>query len=53
MRTGRALRSVSVFTVAFGGVICHRWPFMLLNVRCTLFSNPTPLRQVIEINKLL
>jgi hypothetical protein len=41
MRTGRVLRSVSVLTIAFGGLICHRWPCMLLNVRCTLFSNPT------------
>jgi hypothetical protein len=41
MRTGRVLRSVSVLTIAFGGLICHRWPCMLLNVRSTLFSNPT------------
>ena len=34
------LRSVSVLTIAFGGLICHRWPRMLLNVRCTLFLNP-------------
>ena len=40
MRTGHALRSVSVLTIAFGGLICHRWPCMLLNVRWTLFSNP-------------
>lgn len=37
---GLKQRSVSVVTIAFGGLICHRWPGMLLNERCTLFSNP-------------
>src|ERR1700736_2936421 len=39
--TALCLRPVSVLTIDFSGVICHRWPCMLLNVRCTLFSNPT------------
>jgi hypothetical protein len=52
MRTGPALRSVSVLTIAFGGVICRRWPCMLLNVRCTLFSNPALSAKLLKINKL-
>ena len=35
------LRYVSVLSIAFGGLTCHRWPCMLLNSRCILFSNPT------------
>src|SRR5258708_19829258 len=35
------LRSVSVLTIAFGGLTCHRWLCMLLNIRCTVLSNPT------------
>jgi hypothetical protein len=37
------LRSVSVLTIAFGGLTCHRWPCMLLNLGFSVFSNP-PLR---------
>jgi hypothetical protein len=40
-KTALYLRSVSVLTMAFPGLLCHRWPCMLLNVRYTLFSNPT------------
>src|SRR3954470_833066 len=49
------LRSVSVLTIAFGGLICHlchRWPYILLNVGCTLFSNPTLSANVLKLNKL-
>ena len=52
IRIGSALRSVSVLTIVFGGVICHRWPCMLLNVRCTLFSNPTLSAILFTINEL-
>ena len=45
------LRSVSVRTIAFGGLTCHRWPCMLLNVRCTLFSNPTLSARLFKTNK--
>ena len=41
LETALRLRSVNVLTLAFGGLICHRWPCMLLHVRCTVFSNPT------------
>jgi len=34
------LRSVSVLSIAFHRHMCHRWPCMLLNLRCTVFSNP-------------
>src|SRR5712671_7866846 len=35
------LRSVSVLTIAFGGLTSHRWLCMLSNIRCTVLSNPT------------
>ena len=45
------LRSVSVRTIDFGGLTCHRWPCMLLNVRCTVFSNPTLSAILFKTNK--
>src|SRR5258708_7818402 len=34
------LRSVSVLTIAFGGLTCDRWLCMLSNIRCTVLSIP-------------
>jgi len=46
------LRSVSVLTISFGDLTCHRLALMLLNVRYTVFSNPTLSAKLLKINYL-
>jgi hypothetical protein len=43
------LRSVNLPTSAFRCLTCHRWPCMLLNVRCTVDSNPPTLSLPFDI----
>ncbi len=46
------LRSVSGPSIAFHRRMCHRWLCMLLNMRCTVISNPTLSANSHRINSL-